>query len=354
MIIDSYMENGFYTTGSVVAELADITPVDYSSCATVDEACMTAYLEMVNEYNAFETSIREAEIAFVQENGVAPVYEAASIKEMVNAAIEHVKAWAAKMYGVLDRFMKEVASKLQLARTKIFKGNKEKFDKGAWKSEWDFEDYNYTNVTTDAMKTPLINAKDISGYADEKNINDHINSILKLYGVDIDHCTTKDIREAVLGKKINVNKAYIDKIDPLGTIKDYSKGLAAVKEERKKVSKTANEIIKEIKSLIKDDTKTDEKAVYNRAIKAVGKINGMNSILITAKLSMLMGKLNQAYKICGIMYRSSGKVGSKVNDMGAKLRKKGDNDYVDKAKDAGTKVAKTLALPDHGTALATK
>ena len=313
MIIDSYMENGFYSTSnSVVAELANITPVDYSSCATVDEACMTAYLEMAGEYGAFETALREAEIAYVQEHGVAPVYEAANIKELVNQAIEHVKSWVAKMMGILDRFMKEVAAKIATARTKIFKGNKEKFDKGTWTSEMDFEDYDY-DTATKIFDKPLVDAEEIFtsafGFVEEDHASKEIAKfVAKHYNVDESTTVSvKSIKDKWL-KKTTIDADYIKYVDVVDVIQNgYKNGLEKIKKTKADVNKSAAKTIKAIKDVAKKSDNKEEKKIYNKTIKAVSSVNSLNSILISAKLSIAMGWLNQAYKIAGMMYRSARK-----------------------------------------------
>lgn len=301
MIIDSYMENGFYSTdNSMVAELADITPVDYSSCATVDEACMTAYLETVNEYNTFETALREAEIAYVQEHGVAPIYEAANIKELANQAITKVKEWVAKMMGVLDRFMKEVAAKIAAARTSLFKGNQEKFAKGTWSG--DLEDYNYLKADN-MLQAGLINVD--ASKLGKDDIESEINSQLNKYGVTLSDCTVKNIREKALGKKEKLDETYAK--NAIVIIQGgFKHGLESINKQKKDVKDSAGKIIKAIKDVAKDASK-DEKKVYRTAITAAGKINSTNNILISAKLSIMMGYLNQSYKIAGMMYRSARK-----------------------------------------------
>lgn len=330
MIIDSYMENGFYTADSVIEELADITPVDYSSCATIDEACMTAYLETVSEYNIFENALRDAEISYVQENGTTPIYEAVNIKELAGQAIGHVKAWVAKMMGILDRFMKEVAAKIATARTKIFKGNQEKFDKGSWTSDMEYDDYDYVEAVTGSgniIDAPLIDAtqifEDAADYKNTGKVGAHVISLLhRDYNLSTDGgINVTDIRDSNL-KKVTINAAYVSKMAPIQVINGgFKNGLATVKKEKQKINKSASNTIKAIKRAASGKEK-DEKKVYNQTVKAVGFVNSTNNILISAKLSLLTGYLNQAYKIAGMMYRSGRKIEKEAKKNKSNAQKK--------------------------------
>lgn len=318
MILTSISEaqNRFYDTFD---ECAGLEPYDYSHCLTVDEACMEALQETQYEYAAFERAIYEAEVEYVQENGTAMVYTEASIGEMVEKAVDAVKTWLKRILGVLDRFMHEVASKIQLMRTKIFRGNKQKIEAGKWQSSWDFKgiDY-YGNGVDDFLKSPLEDASqfDASSRYEVKKIG----RVATLSG-DNDF-SIRDWKEDHF-KEITINESYVKKLNPLNMIRNgYADGLKAVKDEKKAATKAANELIKQIKKTRDSDAgNSDDKVkdVYNTAIKYVGKINALNTNIITLKLTILMGRLNQAYKCAGILTRSNGKIGKKINDAGGKF-----------------------------------
>lgn len=313
MILDSVREssmNRFYNTA--IDETADVTPVDYSSCLTVDEAAMCALIETMNEYDAYEQAVMEAEMEFIQENGVEPIYEEAALASIAEKAVGLVKEWLGRILGVINRFMKEVAAKLAMAKTKLLKPNADKLAKAKdnWVTEWDFEDYDYTDIDN-TIRMDLIAA------------NVETASAVQKYGVEPDNVSVKSIKAAALGSKIKVNDSYVKKLNPIEVISGFKSGVEGIKAQEKEAKKVANEVIKQIKAAAKEDGK-DEKKVWKSMIKDVSKINTINTNLVTAKLSLLMGKLNQAYKIAGIMLRSNSKAGTKVNDANAKAAKAAD------------------------------
>ena len=370
MILDSVREsstNRFYNTA--IDETADVTPVDYSSCLTVDEACMCALVETMNEYDAFEQAVMEAEIEYVQENGVEPIYEKADIKHIVNSGVALVKEWLGRILGVIDRFMKEVAAKLATMKTKLIKPNADKLAKGEWDEKWNFEDFDYNNISN-VLETELVNGNALEfkneddGATNAYNFEHNINTAVGKYGADrYSELTVKLIKEKALGKKITINKSYVGNgAKFVSIVSGFAQGVKAIKDQEKQCKTVAAELIKQIKSVVEANTKNMDKAdvkaekdTWSTAITLAKKINVLNTTIVTAKLSLLMGQLNQAYKICGIMVRSASTVGTKVNNAnaavagaakkGAETASKAANaakekgaEAVDAVKNAGSKV----------------
>lgn len=321
MILTSISEaqNRFYDG---IDECAGLEPYDYSHCLTVDEACMEALQETQYEYDAFERALYEAEVEYVQENGTAMVYTEASVGEMVSKAVDAVKEWLKRILGVLDRFMHEVASKIQLMRTKIFRGNKQKIEAGKWNAAWNFKGTDYFGNGVDKfLETPLVGSGE-GGLLGSYKINSRSNvkyaADTRLDPKDI---SIRDWKEDHF-KEITIDEAYVNQLKPLETIRSgYAEGLTKVKKQKDAAKKAANELIKQIKKVRSEDSSADDNAkkIYNDAIKAVGKTNAMNTSIITLKLTILMGRLNQAYKCAGILTRSNGKIGKKINDAGGKF-----------------------------------
>lgn len=324
MILTSISEaqNRFYDG---IDECAGLEPYDYSHCLTVDEACMEALQETQYEYDAFERALYEAEVEYVQEHGAAMVYTEASVGEMVEKAVDAVKEWLKRIMGVLDRFMHEVASKIQLMRTKIFRGNKQKIEAGRWQSSWDFKgiDY-YAESVKKFMASPLIGSGEKGlGFKDIKT-----RAMVGLAGHVLDgkskgtDFSIRDWKEDNL-KETTIGEAYVNELKPLDMIRNgYADGLKEVKKQKDAAKKAANELIKNIKEVRSNDKDSaDDKAkdTYKFAINAIGKINAHNTSIITLKLTILMGRLNQAYKCAGILTRSNGKIGKKINDAGGKF-----------------------------------
>ncbi len=321
-------------------ETAKVTPADYKGCLSVGEACFRAMEESAANWDSFNRALALNELKYLKENGEEIVYEAADNESLFNKAADFVKSWLSKVFGILEKTMQQVSASLA-SFTKWLGVNKDKLKNGTgltFPEAKKFKDKNYKAaakaLASDSMQficegtyNPF---SDITGNSKTSDLNsgtaglaDTVSKATKGW-VNGDSVTTEAIKEKAGLTDIEISGDYMGVAEVYGHINGFSTGIQRINDDRKGAKQAANNMIKSINSLKKglkgaaDRTKEqkndDSKAIY-AALGMVNKINGLNTTLLSARLSVYIGLLHQSQKIARI-YLSSVKPEKKGKEDG--------------------------------------
>lgn len=324
---------------TILDETAKVTPADYKGCLSVGEACFRAMEESAANWDSFNRALALNELKYLKENGEEIVYEAEDNASLFDKATGFVKSWLSKVFGILEKTMQQVSASIATF-TKWLGVNKDKLKSGAgltFPEAKKFKDKNYKTAAKvlagnsmqficEGTYNPF---SDISGNSNTSDLidntaalSDSVSKATKGW-VNGDSITTEAIKEKAGLTEIEISGEYMSVAEVYGHINGFSTGIQRINDDRKGAKQTANNMIKSINSLKKglkggaDRTKeqknNDSKAIYS-ALGMVNKINGLNTTLLSARLSVYIGLLHQSQKIARI-YLSSAKPAKETGEI---------------------------------------
>lgn len=229
------------------------------------EACVQMYTELMYEF--------ESNREILNEDGLQ------------NRLSYSVKSWLSKILGIIDKFTKEVTATLQVIRTKLIKPNIDKLKNAKWQDHCKFEDYDYRKIDK-FINSPLPDIKSKGPNDYDRASDDHGTNRIFL-----EYKNRKEVYEKVLGDKIIIDAKYVSDIEPLKVIQSFSKEYTQIKMQENESNKFAKEMLKELN---KKDGHSIDQIQCELTLK-------FNSFIVPIKLSLIMRKLNQAYKIVKIL-----------------------------------------------------
>lgn len=302
---------------AMIDETAGIKPADYSNYG-IEEACYQMMMEDATNWNNLTKAIALKEMTYFQENGVEIVYEAFEIKKIVGQATETIKKWFSKVMGVLQSAMTRVSATLANI-TKTWGPNIKKLKDGMkFPDDKRFEDYNYAAANEkisavhflyeDAAENPFTQGG--ASAAARGNNSDKVSSTVEDFvkkNCDGDTCTANAIKTKYLGAKVKIGGDVYSTSMCAEAVTGFKAGIKSINEMKNGAKKVVNQMIKDLKAaekserdgMSKEDKKNAAKELGN-ILAIVSKVNGINSALLTAKLSIMVGYLNQAKKCTGI------------------------------------------------------
>lgn len=221
------------------------------------------------------------------------MYEFESGREILSESLQtklsyRIKSWLSKILGIIDRFTKEVTATLQVIRTKLIKPNIDKLKNAKWQDHCKFEDYDYRKIDK-FINSPLPDIKSKGPKDYDRARGEHGTNHIFL-----EYKNRKEVYEKVLGDKITIDAKYVSDIDPLKVIQSFSKEYTQIKMQERESNKFAKEMLKELN---KKDGHSIDQTQCELTLK-------FNSFIVPIKLSLIMHKLNQAYKIVKILARN--------------------------------------------------
>lgn len=255
------------------------------------------------------------------------------------------------MFNLIGKFINELNTRVNVLKSRIFSDEKkqEEIDNRLenWSDDDNFEDIDcrkvedieYTDLIIggDKFETIVKLIIDKSNNADKTDdysnnslllntiyLGEFIESVFKHFGINldkesIDGLTTKQIKDHILGNKVTIDKDYIKNISPTYFMcYGYPVYISRLKQSQKVVKSTVEKISKYLNSIDPDSiykkgqhgglnfigkpTYEYAKKYQEIALFVLNRVNRINTILISAKLSILSVKFNQCFKICMMIF----------------------------------------------------
>jgi len=283
---------------------ADVTPYDYSKCVDFQEAAFQSIMECETNWNNLHQNLVINELNYLRENGVEFIYEAVNIKGLISKGVAMIQAWLGKVYGVIEKFMVTIRSKIT-GTIKAIPVKKDelakmtKFDKDKGKvTKWN--DFQKALAVMDKMDFADMGSVDVLSkdrVADNaKDSSTWVSSVAKDWGVPADNITVKSLYDVMCKETSLIAPKAAWCAEVIFTYKDAIKRINAAKNEAKN---SANSLIKNLKSFEKEAGKDDAEVANNvhTCLAAITKINSMNTTLLTAKLKCMIDTYNFAVSI---------------------------------------------------------